>query len=393
MERSSPKHPWAVSFSFADPSKATVNSFHGCPLGVSIVLMTYVRIFCSLMSLFTAGTVLAAGSEASPEPGGAGWELVEVRKIWHEAPHNAFTDLIRFKEHWYCVFREGTTHWASDGRLRVIRSSDGASWESVALFEGKRPNEDWREARFSVTPEGFLMLTGAITLKDDPERVRESVTLFSQDGNTWTGPHTDATSANTWRWSTTWHEGFGYSIAYSGKDKGGHLYRTPDGSSWESVVADFFPNSSDGNGNEAALYFLENGTAYCLLRRDSIKEDWTPNAPGASAQLGISQPPYTQWEWKDLGERIGGPILRRLKDGRFVTAVRLYSPRRTALLEVDPEAGTLTPLMNLPSEGDTSYAGLVEHDGMLWISYYSSPNEETSIYLAKVRIPPKQSTP
>ena len=27
-------------------------------------------------------------------------KLIEVRKIWDKAPHNAFTDLVRFKDEW-----------------------------------------------------------------------------------------------------------------------------------------------------------------------------------------------------------------------------------------------------------------------------------------------------
>ena len=45
--------------------------------------------------------------------------------------------------------------------------------------------------------------------------------------------------------------------------------------------------------------------------------------------------------------------------------------------------------LKLPSGGDTSYAGLVWHDGLLWVSYYSSHEGKTSIYLAKVRLPSK----
>jgi hypothetical protein len=37
---------------------------------------------------------------------------------------------------------------------------------------------------------------------------------------------------------------------------------------------------------------------------------------------------------------------------------------------------------------DTSYAGMVLHQGLLWISYYSSHEEKTCIYLAKVRLAP-----
>ena len=42
------------------------------------------------------------------------------------------------------------------------------------------------------------------------------------------------------------------------------------------------------------------------------------------------------------------------------------------------------PALTLPSGGDTSYAGMVWHDDFLWMSYYSSHEGGTSIYLAKV---------
>jgi hypothetical protein len=41
----------------------------------------------------------------------------------------------------------------------------------------------------------------------------------------------------------------------------------------------------------------------------------------------------------------------------------------------------------VPSGGDSSYAGLVWHEETLWVSYYSSHEGKTSIYLAKVRLP------
>ncbi|MEJ7592590.1 MAG: hypothetical protein WKF77_13640 [Planctomycetaceae bacterium] len=46
----------------------------------------------------------------------------------------------------------------------------------------------------------------------------------------------------------------------------------------------------------------------------------------------------------------------------------------------------MTECLELPSGGDTSYAGMVLHDGLLWVSYYSSHEEKTCIYLAKVKL-------
>ena len=47
--------------------------------------------------------VLAAAAAC----GTPGAKLVTVQKIWDQAPHNAFTDLVRFQDQWYCTFREG----------------------------------------------------------------------------------------------------------------------------------------------------------------------------------------------------------------------------------------------------------------------------------------------
>ena len=71
-------------------------------------------------------------------------ELVETRKIWDQAPHNAFTDLVRFRDEWFCVFREGKGHVSPDGSLRVITSRDGKAWESAALIQS--PTSDLRDA-------------------------------------------------------------------------------------------------------------------------------------------------------------------------------------------------------------------------------------------------------
>jgi hypothetical protein len=42
------------------------------------------------------------------------------------------------------------------------------------------------------------------------------------------------------------------------------------------------------------------------------------------------------------------------------------------------------PVLELPSGGDCSYAGLAWHGERLWVSYYSSHEGRTRIYLAKL---------
>jgi hypothetical protein len=84
----------------------------------------------------------------------------------------------------------------------------------------------------------------------------------------------------------------------------------------------------------------------------------------------------------------------KLPDGYWWACGRMIEKDKaqTVLCRLDVEAGKLTPALTLPSGGDTSYPGLVWHGGQLWISYYSSHEGKTSIYLARVKIdvpPPK----
>ena len=300
-------------------------------------------------------------------------ELLNVRRIWDEAPHNAFTDLVRFRRRWYCAFREGSTHVSDDGRLRVIRSDDGESWTSVACM--RWDGGDLRDAKLSVTASGQLMLSGAVRfLKPVGGSNHHSVTWFSEYGEEWSAPFADCSGLGTWRWSVTWHGGVAYSFGYGGKDRGGCLYRSTDGKSWDIVAQDAYPDGPAGS--ETSLVFSHDDTAYCLLRRQG------------SAMLGSARAPYTDWEWHELGVEVGGPKMISFDTERFLAAVRLYDGRtRTSLCWVDREAGTLTETLALPSGGDTSYAGMVWHEGSLRVSYYASHEQTTAIYLARVKVP------
>lgn len=55
-------------------------------------------------ALMLLSCLLPSAARADDSPG---LQLVESRRIWDRAPHNAFTDLIRFHDRWYCVFRDG----------------------------------------------------------------------------------------------------------------------------------------------------------------------------------------------------------------------------------------------------------------------------------------------
>ena len=113
-------------------------------------------------------------------------EIVEARKIWDQAPHNAFTDLIRFGDRFVCVFREGKAHVSPDGSLRVISSADGAAWTSEALLTF--PGSDLRDAKIALTPDGRLMLSGAAAYPEGGKARHQTFAWFSPDAKAWTEP-------------------------------------------------------------------------------------------------------------------------------------------------------------------------------------------------------------
>ncbi|QDU95589.1 sialidase family protein [Lignipirellula cremea] len=320
--------------------------------------------------------MLASSSRSlrAAEPGAV--TLVEVKRIWDKAPHNAFTDLIRFQDRWYCVFREGSAHVSPDGALRVLTSVDGDTWESAALITSE--NSDLRDAKITVTPAGQLMLAGAEAINKPTTHRHQSLVWFSDDGKTWSRKH-EIGDPDNWLWRLTWHKGEAYGFGYGCKpdNRGIRLFHSENGKSYETVSDQ--PAENGAYPNESALLFLPDDTCYCLLRQDA-KPD--------KGLIGESHPPYSDWSWKTLPVRIGGPQMLQLPDGRFLATVRLYdAPRRTSVCWLDPKTGDLTEALKLPSGGDTSYAGMVWHDNLLWISYYSSHEGKTAIYLAKVKVP------
>src|SRR5207248_2554691 len=114
--------------------------------------------------------------DVGDQPGQSRMELLESRKIWDAAPHNAFTDLARFKDAWFCAFREGQAHVSPDGALRILTSPDGVTWHSAALV--RDPRGDLRDPKLTVTPAGRLMRTAASALHPPAAAKHQTLAWF-----------------------------------------------------------------------------------------------------------------------------------------------------------------------------------------------------------------------
>ena len=369
----------------------------------------------------------------SPKP--IGHEIIpDPDKIRLEFPH-----LIHFKGHWYCTFREAQTHFNHwSGKSRIIRSADGETWESVALLGWE--SADVGLARFSITAEGHLMVNAMVFFvsrepredgchyqldkakhlsrsgwsnwtpnSDEEEDVAaQSATWLSTDGVNWGTAYACPSGANTQRVDVAWHNGMGYSVGYGGKDPAGTLYRTRDGKSWRALKKDVF-SCTGVHENESDIAFTPEGDACCIARCGQPR-----------IMIGVGKGPYFQdWTWKsakvdwqgDGNPRpaseifrvdMGGPDLIRLSDGRLLVAARMLGPERPGgpirvdptdpegredgsvmLFWVDPQPAELTPFVEVDG---TSYPGICEHEGMIWISYLGG--DRSGIFLAKAPIGP-----
>lgn len=352
--------------------------------------------------------------------------------------------IIRFQGYWYCAFREGAIHnLHPSGRARVIRSAEGRQWQTASVFDWD--GGDVRDPRLSKTSEGCLMLNAGVmfvspkprqrgerrhqnsietytppeglhvtdeqdlhypldwigTVLNLPENDQEpnvasqSMTWLSHDGTNWSSAYACPSGVNTWRWDVTWHQGMGYSLAQWGKDCRGPLYRTRDGKSWRILTDQCAP---EGRCNEGSLVFGEDGTAYGLLR----------GPRNAGAMLGVSLPPhYQEWKWVepqvDFGPgygllpagdafrvSLGGPKIIRLSDGRLVGTGRALGPGRddgrATLFWVDPDKAVFRVFAEFDG---TSYPGIAEHDGKIWIAYIGSAchQKQWEVHWAGLDIP------
>jgi hypothetical protein len=309
-------------------------------------------------------------------------ELLDVKKIWDQAPHNAFTDLTFWNEQFYCAFREGRGHVSTDGRIRVLCSKDADAWSSTGLIS--LDGYDLRDAHLSITPDNRLMLLGgaAPREKDNQSAPTGSFVAFSKTGADWTRPQI-VSEPGRWLWCVTWHQGKAYGVSYPAS-KGSpdlDLLASDDGLTYKPLVPKLY---GVGFPNETTLRFDRSGVCYALVRRDKRGDQ------PYTAVLGISRGDYTQWQWHDLGPEFnafGGPNLLQLPKGDWLAAGRMHQDAaHTALCYLDMTDHKMTKLLKLPSGGDTSYPGLVWHNNVLYMSYYSSHEGKTSIYLAKVKV-------
>lgn len=307
------------------------------------------------------------------------YNIVWLGRIWDEDAYNSFTDLIRFGDLWYCTFRQSDAHeFGRGGSIRLIVSADGRTWTSAAQFTIEEI--DLRDPKLSITPQGQLMLrVDACRYGTDSQLTRDSRVCFSDDGQTFTPWETqtfdvsgEPNSDGHRLWRVSWHNDVAYGATALLDPERIYLCTSRDGLHFKGITR-LCPEGS-GKLSETTVRVLRDGTMLALVR-----QGW----------LGQSTPPYTHWSWQ-RAPKVGGPNFIELPDGRLFGSGREYrrdGTKRTILAEMTPTS--YRPILRLPSDGDNSYAGMVWHEGRLWMSYYSQHEGGPFIYFAQIKLKSK----
>jgi len=322
-------------------------------------------------------------------------KVTNVRRVFHNDQHNAFTDLVQFKGNFYLTFRS-----CPDGHMVhptssiiILSSTDTKQWKQVHRFSVEK--RDTRDPHFLVFKDKLFVYTGTwysgeTTLKSEDYDLNKHLgyAAWSEDGADWHSPiMLEGTFGHyIWRANT-----FGGKAYLCGRRKK-NFADAPRGEG--SMVESAMLESDDGliwrtralfqetHGDETAFQFEADGSIIAIGRRSRD-----------NAQLLRSKPPYTQWQRKELDRYIGGPLLTRwgkryVVGGRKVTGDK--GPKTSMCWLVNDQ---LYEFAELPSGGDNSYPGFVElSPSRAVMSWYSSHEKDadgkttTAIYMAGLEI-------
>lgn len=325
-------------------------------------------------------------SELNPALGAEIWPVVS------DGFHNSNTHLIHWRGDFYLVHARSRFHMGNDNsRLVILRSADARDWDEVAVLD--MPDADIRDPKFAAIGDR-LFLYALPNNGFEPEPYGTVVSV-SDDGESWT-PFADVGDPGWLLWEPKTPDGrTWYATAYWHEHGRSALFRSTDGLAWQRVSAIHEGDRNDETANE----FLPDGRMIVTARLEGDDRAWHQGSKRAATLLAVAAPPYTEWATtRSLTTRLDGPALFAY-NGR-VYAVGRYDPegrekwygmssllgrKRTAIYEVRPDA--LIRLSDLPSAGDTSYAGVVLRDGYAYISYYSSNTRRDYAWLLGAVMP------
>ncbi|QDS99128.1 sialidase family protein [Adhaeretor mobilis] len=309
--------------------------------------------------LLAFGGLFLEGSHANDLPA----KPTSVEKIFADGKHNAFTAFRRWNNEYWLAFRRGGSHHTYDGDIVLLRSSDAVNWEEASRFN---ITADDRDPQLIATPERLFLYSHS---KDKSNRIWSFVT-YTDDGQNWSKPQKVYQDQYLF-WKPITENGRHYATAHKKtvpKEREVHLITSTDGINWEKISTISAGNSE----SETTLWFAPDDTLTAFRR---TKHSMTGHILEAS-------PPYKNWgkEIRPAGVHLAGHCIHTIAGTNYL--ISRTDEERTMIYTY--ENGALTPYAALPSGGDCSYAEVVQAGDDMLVSYYSSHEGDTNIYLARV---------
>ena len=353
----------------------------------SLGRLVFVALMLSVAARTADGQSMAAGQVDRHV------DVLNVRKVFDDGQHNAFTDLVSYHGSYWLTFRtcpDGhMVHPTSE--IVVLRSDDLDTWTESTRFSVAL--RDVRDPHFAVLGERLFVYTGTWYCGAKSPEVSEydlnrhlGYAIYTSDGDSWSQPKMLEGTYGHYIWRAA---AYGGRMYLCGRRKQGFDARNRE----DSVVESAMLVSDDGlRFSTAGLYQETSGDETAFLFEPDGKVIGVSRRGRGNAQLVESSPPYQDWRRRGLTEYIGGPFLARWAGG-LVTGGRCNTENgpKTKLMWLEEDQ--LTEFAELPSGGDNSYPGFIAlSDTEAVVSWYSShevgesghPN--TSIYLARLRL-------
>lgn len=333
-----------------------------------------------------------------PGPASAGTQPAEA---------NNNLDIVVFKGRMYIAWRTAPTHFASAAaRIEIssIRFDDSEAAASPLEDQLKKPwrheasvrmGADVREPRFATTGERLMLFF--MELGTDPRRFqpRRTWRVGSSGNGKWSDPVVAiADTIVPWRirqlgerFVLTSYRGAERMYSLRPADTVVELRFSDDLRTWSE------PMPIHVGGTECELVELPDGNYFGVTRNEGPSHFGSDVLYGRSFDALSRRPVAPKLDSPYLFMWDGEPwlIARRSlsRSGRYgiaphripgTIAIRVnqlawsLSRKRSALWRLDPDRSSVKWVADLPSRGDTSFAGVIERsDGSLLVADYTSP--------------------
>jgi len=350
---------------------------------IRLLVLLGILISCTTESEKLNHTPLGVGDQVIPNP--TVQPVIDTMTItrvaYEEGRVKAFTDITFFDNQFFLVFRESDKHaFGENGVIQIFKSSNGLDWTfmkeiSIEGIDLRDPSFAINEDELSLYIHGSKYENQIITefsdynLKYSPTHgwlEKEDVFLDNLATNT-----NNISGNEAWPWRVTWHDGTAYTIGYNGSDIF-DVYTSQDGLFFTKENA---IENIESLPTEARIRVNNSGEFFVLVRRNF-----------GSAILGTSLNPQQGWEW--FGEipidNFRGPNFLMVDENKMIFSGAFYSWVYLGIYNV--ETNTFNQMIEIPSFGDGSYPGMLIKDNFLWLSYYTSfeNDEGSSVYVAKI---------